>query len=119
MRSPRPVPECGSEAAYSRHRRRGDEIDDACRAAHSRNGSQNKLLRKARVATGEMEARQPRSLTAQSEALEALTHRYPEEFRVLLEALRRRAMLKLAEAHDEEYGALYQRVLSELEESDA
>lgn len=33
--TPRPVPECGTTAAYERHIRNGEPIDDACRAAHT------------------------------------------------------------------------------------
>jgi hypothetical protein len=31
----KPAPECGSVAAYQRHRRYGEPIDDACRTANS------------------------------------------------------------------------------------
>jgi hypothetical protein len=35
-RGHRPLADCGTESAYDRHVRRGEPIDDACRAAHTR-----------------------------------------------------------------------------------
>lgn len=42
---------CGTSAAYDRHRRNGEPIDDACRAAHNdKNSAHRAKQREARVA---------------------------------------------------------------------
>lgn len=60
---------CGTIAAYSRHRRRGEEIDDACRTAW--NAYCADKLRKSGI------------VRARQRAFRDLGRRYPEAFRAL------------------------------------
>lgn len=46
----RPLAPCGTDAAYQRHYRRGEPIDDACREAH--NAKNGPLRRAARASEG-------------------------------------------------------------------
>lgn len=39
--TPRPVPECGTEAGYQHHRYHNTPRDDACKAAHARHNRGN------------------------------------------------------------------------------
>lgn len=66
---------CGTRAAYARHRRRGEPIDQACRDAE-------RAYHREHYA-GMVAIRTRERLTRQ-EALEALAHRHPAEFARLL-----------------------------------
>jgi hypothetical protein len=50
---PRTLKPCGTQAAYNRHRRRGEPIDDACRQAHSAAGAPRKREQRHRCKAGE------------------------------------------------------------------
>jgi len=53
-RGARPLRPCGTLAAYRRHLRRGEPIDDACRAAHSRAAAESRRRdrQRERVSSG-------------------------------------------------------------------
>lgn len=42
------IPECGTETAYQRHRYRGEDIDEACRAGHNAYNRAKERERRAR-----------------------------------------------------------------------
>lgn len=62
---------CGTNAAYQRHRRHGEPVDEACRTAHSTEMSSLKRARKEKIYARERARRQAHA---------ALAHRHPEEF---------------------------------------
>jgi acyl-CoA reductase-like NAD-dependent aldehyde dehydrogenase len=64
-----PVQPCGTEAAFKRHKRHGEKIDAACRAAHAKELKKLRAEREARV-----------------QATEALINRHRREFDALLAA---------------------------------
>jgi hypothetical protein len=47
-RPARLLTECGTEAAYTRHKRRGEPIDEACQAAFTEAGRRRRYQREAR-----------------------------------------------------------------------
>lgn len=49
-RRPKVVPECGTHAAWSRHRRLGEPLDDACREAHNAANRASQARSRARFA---------------------------------------------------------------------
>lgn len=65
---------CGTDAAYSRHRARGEEVCDPCRRARVAASIESRR-RKKEAALRKEQARQS--------ALEALAHRFPDEYRAL------------------------------------
>lgn len=66
---------CGTRAAFARHRRRGELIDQACRDAENAYHRQH---------YAGLIAVQAEERAMRQEALEALAHRHPEEFARLL-----------------------------------
>ena len=74
------VYECGSEQAYQAHCRRGEPLDEACRAAHAR-------LHRERRATSAYKIRE----ASKRAAMQALIHRHRAEYQALLAAALREA----------------------------
>jgi hypothetical protein len=74
---------CGTVAAYSRHRDRGEYVDDACRDAH------NDMMRDYHKRTRHQRAAER---TARDLAVEALVHRHAQEYADLFAAALREEM---------------------------
>lgn len=50
------VHECGTPAAYTRHKRRGEDVDEACRTAWNTYQRERRAARQAEAAAREAEA---------------------------------------------------------------
>jgi hypothetical protein len=81
---------CGTDAAYSRHCRRGEPRDAQCRAAHSRTNQERKRRRNGR----EERVGKVRQRVAGENAARELIKRHAGEYAVLVTA----ALLRLSEA---------------------
>lgn len=103
---------CPSDAAYKRHLKRGEYVDQGCRDAHAVATAQ----RRNRSPTEMQVDRRRKALRRQAvrEALEALRHRHPHEY----ELLRHAALTELAE-QEAERGVLGQEAVRDLLEEDA
>lgn len=101
---PRPLKPCGTDAAYQRHLRHGEQPCTACREASF-------ALR--RVAAGPERAAR---YAARGRARRAVAVRYPDEYRQLLDQLHdtQLATQAIVRLHADEYRALAMAELSKL-----
>ncbi|GAA0935976.1 hypothetical protein [Actinocorallia libanotica] len=80
---PRELRPCGTNAAYLRHIRKGEEVCKPCRAAHQ---AENRT--KWRIAPPEVKARQQTHRANRYEATSRLIEAHEEEFRGLMDDIR-------------------------------
>lgn len=73
-----PLAPCGTHGAYSRHYKRGEPIDEACRVAR------NEYVAALRQKNRDINRRSKRTAKIRARALTRLEHAHPDEFRRLL-----------------------------------